>query len=151
MKNQRAAYTLQSAELGSEWLSASWERFGRQRPSPAPGLLAIGDSAAFIDPFTGSGMLMALESGELAAQVILRRRSPGFADLAADYTASYRRMFDSRLWISGWLRRAAFSPRLAELGIAICGASERFRGRLARATRGHAKSDNFLPQKTLLE
>lgn len=151
MKNQRAAYTLQSAELASEWLSASWERFGRQRPSPARGLLAIGDSAAFIDPFTGSGMLMALESGELAAQVILRHRNHLFAELAADYTASYRRMFDSRLWISGWLRRAAFSPRLAELGIAICGASERFRGRLARATRGRPKPDNFLPHKTLLE
>jgi hypothetical protein len=64
MKNQRAAYTLEQAQPESEWLSASWERFGRQHPSPANGLLAIGDSAAFIDPFTGSGMLMAFESGE---------------------------------------------------------------------------------------
>ena len=74
MKNRRAAYTLEHAQTESEWLSASWERFGRQRPSPAKGLLAIGDSAAFIDPFTGSGMLMAFESGELAADVIIRHR-----------------------------------------------------------------------------
>ena len=74
MKNQRAAYTLEHAQPESEWLSASWERFGRQQPSPANGLLAIGDSAAFIDPFTGSGMLMAFESGELAADVIVRHR-----------------------------------------------------------------------------
>ena len=155
MKNRRAAYTLESAEASSEWLSASWERFGQQRPSPAPGLLAIGDSAAFIDPFSGSGMLMAFESGELAAQVILRQRNPhgyGFkADLAAEYTASYRRMFHARLRICGLLRRAAFRPRLAELGIAICGASERLRNRLARATRAHVKSDKFLPHNTLLE
>jgi len=151
MRNRRAAHTLESAELCSEWLSASWERFGRQRPSPAPGLLAIGDSAAFIDPFTGSGMLMAFESGELVAQTILTRKNDVFADLAASYTASYRRTFDSRLRICGLLRRAAFSPRLAEIGIAICGASERFRGRLARATRSHPNSHKFLPEKTLLE
>jgi menaquinone-9 beta-reductase len=151
MKNRRAAHTLESAEVSSEWLSASWERFGRQRPSPAPGLLAIGDSAAFIDPFTGSGMLMAFESGELVAQAILRHKSDAFNDLAASFTASYRRTFDSRLRICGLLRRAAFSPRLAEIGIAICGASERLRGRLARATRAHPESHKFLPQKGLLE
>lgn len=139
MKNRRAAHTLESAELCSEWLSASWECFGRQRPSPAPGLLAIGDSAAFIDPFTGSGMLMAFESGELAAQTILRHQNASFDTLAEDYTAIYNQTFAPRLRICGLLRRAAFSPRLAELGIAICGASERFRSHLARATRTKPK------------
>jgi flavin-dependent dehydrogenase len=131
MKNQRAAHTLAHAQPESEWLSASWERFGRQQPSPAKGLLAIGDSAAFIDPFTGSGMLMAFESGELAADVIIRNRNA----VEADYTAAYLRKFDSRLRISGWLRRAAFKPRLAGFGIALCGASKHFRSRLVRATR----------------
>jgi flavin-dependent dehydrogenase len=145
MQNRRAAHTLEEAEVASDWLSASWERFGRQRPSPAPGLLAIGDSAAFIDPFTGSGMLMAFESGELVAQTILRRQNQ--SSLETDYTAAYRRTFDSRLRICGLLRRAAFSPRLAELGIAICGASESVRNLLARATRAHPKSHKFLPQK----
>lgn len=149
MKNQRAAHTLQTADACSDWLSASWERFGRQRPSPAPGLLAIGDSAAFIDPFTGSGMLMAFESGELVAQTILRRQID--PTLESGYAAAYRQAFDSRLRICGLLRRAAFSPRLAQLGIAICGASERFRNRLVRATRARSKSDNFLPHNSLLE
>jgi len=114
-------------------------------------LLAIGDSAAFIDPFTGSGMLMALESGELVAQVILRHRPNSFAQLETNYTANYCRAFDSRLRICGLLRRAAFSPRLAELAIVICGASERFRNRLARSTRAHSKSHKFLPHNSLLE
>jgi flavin-dependent dehydrogenase len=151
MKNRRAAHTLETAEVCSEWLSASWERFGRQRPSPAPGLLAIGDSAAFIDPFTGSGMLMAFESSELVARVVLRHQRDSLTDVEADYVASYRRAFDARLRICGLLRRAAFSPRLAELGIAICGASERLRNRLVRATRADPKADNFLPHNTLLE
>ena len=136
MKNQRAAYTLEQAQPESERLSASWERFGRQQPSPANGLLAIGDSAAFIDPFTGSGMLMAFESGELAADVIVRHRDKlATSELCANYTAEYAQKFDSRLRICGWLRRLAFKPRLAGLGIAICGASNGFRNRIVRATR----------------
>ena len=133
MKNRRAAYTLEHGQLESEWLSVSWERFGRQQPSPAKGLLAIGDSAAFIDPFTGSGMLMALESGELVADVIVRQRD--HASVEESYTAAYVQKFDARLRICGWLRRAAFKPRLAGLGIALFGASKTFRNRIARATR----------------
>lgn len=146
MKNRRAAYTLAHAELESEWLSASWERFGRRQPNPANGMLAIGDAAAFIDPFTGSGMLMAFESGELAAQVIVRHRDklPDTESIGATYADEYVQKFDSRLRISGWLRRAAFKPRLAGLGIALCGASEHFRSRIARATRA-AKRDNQSP------
>lgn len=140
MKNRRAAYALEHAEQESEWLSASWERFGRRRPNPARGLFAIGDSAAFIDPFTGSGMLMAFESGQLVAEVIVGHREllekrDGLTTLGNEYTARYMQKFDSRLRLCRWLRRASFKPRLAGLGIAICGASERFRNRIARATR----------------
>jgi len=134
MKNSRAAHTLEHAQPDSEWLSASWERFGRQQPSPARGLLAIGDSAAFIDPFTGSGMLIAFESGELVADVISRHRNE-LNSIESDYTAEYLRKFDSRLRISAWLRRAAFKPRLAGMGIALCGVSKHFRSRIVRATR----------------
>ncbi|HKY41699.1 MAG TPA: NAD(P)/FAD-dependent oxidoreductase [Pyrinomonadaceae bacterium] len=140
MKNRRAAYTLNHAQAQSEWLSASWERFGRQHPSPAKGLLAIGDSAAFIDPFTGSGMLMAFESGQLAAEVIIRHRQ-NLAAVQADYAEEYIRKFDARLRICGLLRRAAFKPRLAGLGIAIVGASTQLKSKIVRATRS-TDSDN---------
>jgi flavin-dependent dehydrogenase len=139
MKNRRAAYTLEHAQPESEWLSASWERFGRQQPNPVNGLLAIGDSAAFIDPFTGSGMLMAFESGELVADVIGRHRQKLDAPALADeYASEHLRKFDSRLRISGWLRRAAFKPQLAGIGIALAGVSKQFRNRLVRATRSPA-------------
>jgi menaquinone-9 beta-reductase len=143
MKNPRAHFTLDTAETTSEWLSASWE----QSPAPAKGLLAIGDAAAFIDPFTGSGMLMAFESGELVADVIRRHMGSLEAGdrLAADYTDSYKKRFDSRLRICGWLRRAAFRPWLAEWGVAIFGTSERFRNRVVRATRSPAA--NTVPFK----
>lgn len=146
-KNPRAAYTLAQAKRCTEWLSVSLERFGRHKLVPAEGVLTIGDASAFIDPFTGSGMLMALESGELAAQTIIdhfdrdiSRRS--FAMLAADYRSKYRNKFDSRLRVCELLRRAAFTPWLAEAAILVFGASERLRHLVANATRpsfeGHA-------------
>lgn len=141
MKNRRAAYTLEHAQAQSEWLSASWEHFGRQHPSPAKGLLAIGDSAAFIDPFTGSGMLMAFESGQLAAEVIIRHRD-NLAAVESEYAGEYIRKFDSRLRICGLLRRAAFKPRLAGLSIAVIGASTQLKSKIVRATRSSKRDDH---------
>jgi flavin-dependent dehydrogenase len=143
--NRRAAETLSEAVVRSEWLAVSLDGFGRRRLIPAAGLLAIGDAASFIDPFTGSGMLMALESGELAAEVIkdhlprLRLAQGDGADslraLADDYRARYGAQFDSRLRLCQLLRHAVFVPRLAEAGIRILSASRRARRHLARATR----------------
>ena len=139
-RNSRAAYTLALARTRSEWLGVSLESFGRQEPVPADGLLTIGDAAAFIDPFTGSGMLMALESGEVAAGVIMGhlpslRKGGSFASLARDYRTIYRQRFTARLRVCALLRRAAFVPRLAEASMLLFGASDRVRRALARATR----------------
>lgn len=140
MKNSRAAYTLADARALSAWLSVSLESFGRRTLVPARGLITVGDAAAFIDPFTGSGMLMALESGEVAAEAITRqlpllRQGTGLESLANGYKAEYSRRFQSRLRISGLLRRAAFVPHLDEAAILFLGNSSRFRRKLARATR----------------
>jgi flavin-dependent dehydrogenase len=139
-RNSRAAYTLGSAQTRSEWLGVSLESFGRREPVPADGLLTIGDAAAFIDPFTGSGMLMALESGEAAAGAIIAhlqslKTGAPFDGLAREYRTAYRRRFESRLRVCAWLRRAAFMPRIAEAAILLLGTSDRVRRRLARATR----------------
>src|SRR5205085_830374 len=59
--NRRAALTLRDVRVESAWLAVALEGFGRFRVAPARCLLSVGDAASFIDPFTGSGMLMALE------------------------------------------------------------------------------------------
>jgi len=153
MSNRRAAETLKDARVSSEWLAVALEGFGRFRVAPAPGLFAAGDAASFIDPFTGSGMLMALESGELAATVLARHLagvraassdvSTGGSSrdsldaLAGEYRTLYRERFGARLRVCSYLRRAAFAPQpLVELGVAALGASAGLRRALARATRG---------------
>ncbi|HEX8652553.1 MAG TPA: NAD(P)/FAD-dependent oxidoreductase [Pyrinomonadaceae bacterium] len=142
--NRRARYTLASARVCSEWLSVALDGFGARELVPADGLVAVGDAASFIDPFTGSGMLMALESGEIAALSIARwlpqlsdKRS--FQRLADDYRSRYHERFKVRLRVSSALRRAAFVPRLAEMTMLAVGASERLRRTLARATRPRAQ------------
>jgi flavin-dependent dehydrogenase len=140
-QNTRAAFTLKHARLNSSWLAVSLEGFGRGSAAPMDGLLAIGDAASFIDPFTGSGMLMALESGELAAGAIsdfLDQRSQlgNLDQLRTTYEARYREMFDARLKLSSLLRRAAFVPGLAAAAIAVLGTSDLVRRKMVQATRG---------------
>ena len=154
MKNARANHTLAQARARTQWLSVALDSFGPRTLTPAGGLLTIGDAAAFIDPFTGSGMLMALESGQLAAEIVSRHlprlrqggrseapefETKGFEIFAEDYRTEYSRRFNSRLRLSGLLRRAAFVPRLAETAMLLFGINARLRRRLARATR-HAMS-----------
>ena len=140
-KNERAAFTLEQAKLSSPWLAVSLEGFGRSSAPPVKGLLAIGDAASFIDPFTGSGMLMALESGELAADAISHYLNGqptvrSLDTLQAIYAERYRATFNSRLRTCALLRRAAFLPGLAATAINLAGASEVVRRKLALATRG---------------
>jgi flavin-dependent dehydrogenase len=156
MKNRRASTTLTNAVRYSEWLSASWQGFGRFDPSPATGLLAIGDSAAFIDPFTGSGMLMALDTAEMVSRTIVRYRNKlgsenSLKALSGSYAHEYSRKFSSRLRLCSFLRRAAFSPVLAESVIALCNNSTRLKTILAKATRGpgdHHKVMRTITQKS---
>jgi flavin-dependent dehydrogenase len=142
MKNARACMTLSQARTASPWLAVALERFGRGLVVPARGMLAVGDAASFIDPFTGSGMLMALESGQLAARCVarhlpsLRRADSESLDaMIRDYRTAYDRVFSARLRMCAMMRRAAFVPRLAEALIFTLGLSERARKGLSRSTR----------------
>lgn len=135
--NQRAAQALQNAAFVDDWLAVPIENYGKASLAPADGLLTIGDAAAFIDPFTGSGMLLALESAKVATNVITANfasHTP-FSELVKEYQQQYSRKFDRRLRISSFVRQVAFVPFLAETVIKILSVSETLTHRLAKATR----------------
>jgi flavin-dependent dehydrogenase len=150
-RNERARHALAESRAVTRWLSVALESFGRGELAPAPGLLAIGDAASFIDPFTGSGMLMALESGETAARSIsawhkesanatASDEQHALAALSSAYAASYAERFDYRLRVCSYLRRAAFAPSFAiETAITLLGMNSSVRRRFATATRGAAR------------
>ncbi|MDX1584014.1 MAG: NAD(P)/FAD-dependent oxidoreductase [Thermoanaerobaculia bacterium] len=81
------------------------------------GMLLIGDSAGIIDPLTGNGMAMAIQSALLAAGSIAQRLSGGrFAEMSGRiYSKHYAEWFESRI---RWSRRSASilsRPRLLEM------------------------------------
>ena len=129
-KNKRAAETLRSWIPPDEWLAVSINSFGVASPAPLENLFTVGDAAAFIDPFTGSGMLMALESSSMLGKAIFDG-----GNIAVSYSDEYRRRFSNRLRVCSLLRRTAFMPKLAT---GVVGALRLSRGAtkfLARATR----------------
>jgi menaquinone-9 beta-reductase len=109
--NPAARRRLQNAVIDGEWLGTGPLNYGRKRS--IPGMIAIGDAGAFIDPFTGSGILLALKSGELAATVINRSLVEGVCDIdlvAKRYDQLYRSQFGLRFQVCSLLRNIAFKP-----------------------------------------
>lgn len=132
--NKRAAMTMKNAEILKPWLAVPIEKFGRGNIVPCEGMISVGDSASFIDPFTGSGMLMALQSAKIAFEAISANlRDPKL--IVDEYRRSYGAAFDSRLRVCSMLRNAAFSPFIAESTISLLSLSSGITKRLARATR----------------
>jgi flavin-dependent dehydrogenase len=143
MTNHRAAQTLGNARSVSDWLSVAIDGFGRHDPACAEGLLSIGDAASFIDPFTGSGILMALESGMIASDAVhvwlqTTGSTNSLDNLATNYRRTYARRFNSRLRFCSMLRKAAFVPKLAASMIFVCGLATALPRQFARATRSHS-------------
>jgi len=136
-KNVRARETMRDAAPVYEWLAVSVDGFGLKALNPAPRLFAVGDAAAFIDPFTGSGMLMALEGAEILAQSISENRFTK-AKIAAHYNFFFQQKFQKRLRICALMRRAAFVPNLAKTVISALSLSRSAQEMLARATRSGA-------------
>ena len=143
-ENVRAREALKDARAVTDWLAVSVDGFGLKDLNPLKNLYAVGDAAAFIDPFTGSGMLMALESAELLAEAILE--NPESPCLTAEYyKQNFQRRFQKRLRVCALLRRAAFVPNLAGTAISVLSLSRAAQELLARSTRqsGSIKKSNM--------
>ncbi len=137
-QNPRAKSVLSGAERDKDWLAVAIDGFGAAEPVPAPNLFAVGDAAAFIDPFTGSGMLMALESAKLLAEKLV---SLPMSDVRGAYREAHRRMFKRRLLLCSIMRQLSFSQTLAEAAVGLAGLSASLRQVLARTTRSGSAGD----------
>ncbi|HTG13847.1 MAG TPA: FAD-dependent oxidoreductase [Blastocatellia bacterium] len=70
LRNPLANERLSGAGEVRKWESAGPLVFGRRRLAQS-GVIAIGDASGMIDPFTGTGIQIALRTGELAAEAII--------------------------------------------------------------------------------
>jgi flavin-dependent dehydrogenase len=108
--NPAAHRRLRNVVIEGEWVGTGPITYGRRRP--IPGVISIGDAGAFIDPFTGSGILLALSSAELAAEVIRQAFSQGVRDVAViskRYDQLHRARFTWRFRACALLRAVAFN------------------------------------------
>ncbi|MEN3335336.1 MAG: hypothetical protein V7641_4701 [Blastocatellia bacterium] len=142
MHNALARQRLRGAEVVGKWHSVGPLAFGYRRLSQS-GILAVGDASGMIDPFTGTGIQIALRTGELAAQAITEAMSEDAAAQPASlfdralshYAEAYAREFGSRLKVAGWLRRVALSPAIAGPMASLLAISPGLTRRVLRATR----------------
>ncbi|MEO5860113.1 MAG: NAD(P)/FAD-dependent oxidoreductase [Pyrinomonadaceae bacterium] len=133
LKNRRAAKVLANIEVVSDWISVPIARYGSMDPAPAEGIIAIGDAAAFIDPFTGSGIAMALQSSRLACEAIIGQTEREV--IAEAYRTSHAASFQKRLRVCRALRYLSDSSNVADTMIAALSGSSAISRYLARLTR----------------
>jgi flavin-dependent dehydrogenase len=140
MRNPGARQRLSDARVVGKWLSAGPLFFGHRR-LVRNGIIAVGDAAGMIDPFTGTGIQIALRSSEILADTIINDLANRDSDrkaalpespsgLDADgpanllegvervrklYETRYQAEFRNRMAVAGVFRLAAFSPRAAGL------------------------------------
>lgn len=83
------------------------------KPVPCGGLVLVGDAMGFIDPFTGEGIYLALESSRIAARVI--HKALGEGGFTREHLDSYERMryaeFKKKFQLSRILQTLIYSPQ----------------------------------------
>ena len=107
----------------------------RARSAVEGGIFMIGDASGIIDPLTGNGMAMAMQSALLAAPFIARAvRSSDRGAIESAYRARHSEMFMPRI---GWSRRVAkLLSRPFLLDLALRAAPAAAGVALLRRTRG---------------
>jgi geranylgeranyl reductase family protein len=124
--NARRVYELFLHNVGEEWgldessalgpvLSGPLPMGMNRRPLSLPGLLVVGDAGGIINPFNGEGIAYALESGELAAELVhdaLARGKPGVAHV---YHAVLRQRYGRYFSAGRGFVRAIGNPTVMRL------------------------------------
>ncbi len=142
--NPAAREKLENAVIIGEWHGAGPLNYGRKRS--IRGVLAIGDAGAFIDPFTGTGILLALVSGEMAAVVIDQSFSAGVRDpeeIAKNYYRMHSAFFGLRYRASELLRGLAFRPVIRNALVSLLSRHDNLMRLIAKSTRLRTSENRF--------
>jgi len=91
-----------------------------REPQPErDGVLMVGDAAAFVDPFVGDGISLALRSGSLAGDCLIPffAGNISLADAARDYRLAYERRLTPVFRTSSKIRRMLSLPQIVRTPI----------------------------------
>jgi flavin-dependent dehydrogenase len=112
---------------------------GFHQPEPVQGgMLQIGDSATFVDPFIGDGISLALRSGALAAECLAPffRGESSLEQATAEYCRLYKQRLAPVFRASSWLRRMLRWPGVVRKPVlSLLEKTPSITSRLVRMTR----------------
>ena len=116
------AWLGQASRLHERWLSIAQVPFSPKEAVVGDILLA-GDAAGVIAPLAGDGIAMALRSGGLAADLVLRYLDGALpaAKLSQNYAGRWAHEFGPRLRLGRVLQPLLMQPRVAGLGLRLLG------------------------------
>lgn len=103
--------------------------FVHQPDKDMPGLFRVGDQAALTAPLTGDGMAIALRSAALASGCMIAGGSP------QEYSRKLRDAVVPQVHRAMLLHKAANSPSLLQVSMAVLGLRPNLLGKLAAMTR----------------
>ena len=102
-------------------------------------ILMTGDSAGLITPLCGNGMAMAIHSGKIAAESILKHFSNGKPDLyriEREYASRWNRTFRQRLWVGRQVQKLFGGNKASGLAVSILKRSPALTRKLITYTHG---------------
>jgi flavin-dependent dehydrogenase len=126
-------------------------RLGRKRAA-SRGALFAGDTTGFLDPFTGGGISMALQSGRLAAQELTKALTLELPDLGFVARTYEKRLNESvqRSFAVAWLLRTLVQAP-SPLQHLAAGVIARLGPRLVEGTRWRKVSSSCRNQFTTVK
>jgi menaquinone-9 beta-reductase len=98
-------------EPGHQWLAISPLTRSALQPRHR-NLIYIGDAARVVEPFTGEGILYALQTGVLAAKAI-RQATANSLEPSLIFSGWHAQIYRNRLWVNQLARLAVLHPRIS--------------------------------------
>ena len=136
--NPLAKRRLAPAVTTGSWLAVGPLSFGHKRYAN-DNVISVGDALGMIDPFTGTGIQIAVRSGEILSETIVDEGQPGRMGnkraILELYARRCKHEFGHRHRIAGILRHIAFSKTATNLLGRILTARKDLATRLVRTTR----------------
>lgn len=107
-----ASWGIREETVQGRVLSGPLPMGGNRVPTAVPGMLLVGDAAGLVNPFNGEGIAYAMETGELAAELVheaLVRDRPGVASM---YPTVLRERYGRYFALGRGFARAIGHPRI---------------------------------------
>jgi geranylgeranyl reductase family protein len=88
-----------------------------RRPLAMPGMLLVGDAGGLINPFTGEGIAYAIETAEIAAELIASALATSRPGLAHVYPVELKRRYGKYFTVGRLFARAIGQPRIMRYSV----------------------------------